>query len=123
MSDRNQVFVVMKNSNNLYEIVELARVKVPLQGNNCLYKLPINQALRINNDQVELHLMLINMETGEYTYSTNMFIKISTENYSLARQVYIAQQVNQKIQDLYIKILGLTEENKILYEKMREGDK
>lgn len=113
----------MRTPNNLYEIVELAKAKVPSSGGQTLYKLPINQALRINNEQVELSMLLIDLESGEHSRSYPIKISISTENYTLARQVYIAQQVNQKIQDLYIKILALTDENKELYEKMREGDK
>lgn len=113
----------MKNENNLYEIVELAKARVPQSANHVLYKLPINQTLRINNEQVELRLMLIDLETGLSTFSTPIKITISTENYMLTRQVYIAQQINQKVQDLYAKILALTEENQNLYNKMREGDK
>lgn len=113
----------MKNENNLYEIVELAKARAPQSANHVLFKLPINQTLRINNEYVELRLMLIDLESGISTYSTPIKIMISTENYMLARQVYIAQQINQKVQDLYAKILALTEENQNLYNKMREGDK
>lgn len=67
--------------------------------------------------------MLIDLETGLSVFSTPIRIIISTENYMLTRQVYIAQQINQKVQDLYAKILALTEENQNLYNKMREGDK
>lgn len=49
-AEHNQVFVVMKNANNLYEIVELAKARVPQSANHVLYKLPINQTLRINNE-------------------------------------------------------------------------
>ena len=66
--------------------------------------------------------MLIDRTSGEFVYSSTLKVKISTENYQLARQVYISQQVGQKVQDLYIKIVGLTEENKELYKKFKEGE-
>lgn len=119
----HQVFLMMKNKKNLYEIVELVRSKSATQsGSNVLYKLPLNQTLRINNDQATLRLMLINIETDEYIYSSELKVNISTEHYALARQVYIAQQVGQKVQDLYMRVLALTEENKELYKKIQEGD-
>lgn len=117
-----QVFLVLKGHRNLYEIVELARSKSASSGTNLLYKLPLKQALRLNNEQVVLNLMLINTQTGEYSYSSEIKINISTDNYTLARSVYVAQQVGQKIQDLYGKIIGLTEENRELYRKIREGE-
>lgn len=121
-AERNQIFLVLKNERNLYEIVELTRSKGAQSGTNVLYKLPLNQALRVNNEQVVLSLMLIDLTSGEFVYSSTLKVKISTENYQLARQVYISQQVGQKVQDLYIKIVGLTEENKELYKKFKEGE-
>lgn len=117
-----QVFLVLKGPRNLYEIVELVRSKSASSGTNLLYKLPLKQALRVNNEQVVLNLMLINTQTGEYFYSTDIKVNIITDHYNLARQVFISQQVGQKVQDLYIKVLGLTEENRELYNKIREGE-
>lgn len=117
-----QIFLIIKSSKNLYEIVELVRSKGSQSGTNVLYKLSLKQPLRVTNDQVILSLMLIDTQTGEYTYSTSIKAKISTDNYILARQVYISQQVSQKVQDLYIKVLGLTEENRELYKKIKEGE-
>lgn len=122
-ADDNQVFLVLKNERNLYEIVELTRSKGASSGTNILYRLPLNQALRVNNEQVSLNLMLIDRKTGEFLNSSCVKVKISTDNFQLARQVFVAQSINQKIQDLYVKIIGLTEENRQLYEKMREGEK
>ena len=120
-AEASQVFLILKNDRNLYEIVELVRSR-SAQGTNLLYKLPLKQALRVNNEQVVLSLMLIDTQTGEYSYSTQLKAKISTDNYLLARQVYIAQQVGQKVQDLYVKVLGLTEENREIYKKIQEGE-
>ena len=48
ISDQYQVFIVMKNSNNLYEIIELSKSNLSQTGSNVLYKIPLNQKLRIN---------------------------------------------------------------------------
>lgn len=124
LAEKRQVFIVMKNARNLYEIVELSKSKVPLTNSTTkLYKVPINQALRINNEKIKLKLMLLNTSDEEYLYSQELDIIISTNNYQLARQVYIAQEAGQKIQDLYMKIVGLTEENRKIYKELREGEK
>ena len=117
-----QVFIVMKNVNKLYEIVELGKTAHSTNSQYIIYKLPINQEIRINNEEVELNILLINIESGMYEQSLPMNIKISTNNYTIARQVYIAKSVGQEIYSLYTKILGLTEENKKIYEKIKEGE-
>ena len=123
LADQHQVFIVMKNSNNLYEIIELSKFNLSQNGSNILYKVPLNQKMRINQDKVDLNLMLINNRTGEYVYSVPVSIMISTNDYSLARQVYVAQQVNQQVSELYLKVLEMTKENEKMYKEIQKGDK
>lgn len=117
----NQVFLIMKSEKNLYEIVELC--KAGAQGTNVLYKVPVNQALRTNGDQVSTQVLVLNCDTDTYIYSPIVKIFIDTKNYSLARQIHIAKQVGQATQQCYIQMLALSEQMKQLYEKIQEGDK
>lgn len=116
----NQVFIIMKNSKNLYEIVELIHLKEGSTSTNMLYKVPLKQALRINNESVNFNLMLINIDTGEYTYSSSFTINMQTDTFRMAQQVFTAQQVNRQVQEYYVKTLELANRIEELYNNNKE---
>ena len=116
----NQVFIIMKNSKNLYEIVELIHLKEGSTSTNMLYKVPVKQALRINNESVNFNLMLININTGEYTYSSSFKINMQTDTFRMAQQVFTAQQVNRQVQEYYVKTLELVNRMEELYNNNKE---
>lgn len=116
----NQVFIIMKNSKNLYEIVELIHLKEGSTSTNMLYKVPLKQALRINNESVNFNLMLINIDTGEYTYSSSFTINMQTDTFRMAQQVFTAQQVNRQVQEYYVKTLELANRMEELYNNNKE---
>lgn len=108
-----QVFLVLKNQKGIYDIVELTKTNTST-GLNVLYKLPINQTLRVNKELVEASLLVLNND-GTYNLSNAIKVFVSTENYALARQVYIAQEVGKSVQDCYSKVLLLTEKNEEMH--------
>lgn len=119
-----QVFLVLKNTNKVYDIVELAQAKInSSNGANLLYKVTLDSKIRVNNELITMYLMLIDRESGECQFSAEKQMNINTEKYSLARQVYIASQVSNKIAEYYAKISAMTNENKEIYEKIQKGDK
>lgn len=118
-----QIFLVLKNTDSLYEIIELKIVKDKSSNLNLLYKVTLNGTIRINNELVSVYLMFIDKDNGEINFSAEKKIKISTEKYSLARSVYMAQQINANIAEYYAKIVALTAQNQELYEKLQRGDK
>jgi hypothetical protein len=73
-SREHQVFLVLKNNKNLYEIIELMPRKEGSSSLNILYKVPLKQALRINNESVVLSFLLINNDTGDFIYSSSIDI-------------------------------------------------
>lgn len=113
-----QVFLILKSEKGLIEIVELNRIGS--QGSNILYKLSLNQKFRISKERVALKLLVLYPKDGTYKLSSEYIVDVSTEHYELARQVYIAQCVGATIQSTYAKILALTEENRTIYEKIKE---
>lgn len=108
-----QVFLILKNQKGIYDIVELTKTNTST-GLNVLYKLPINQTLRVNKELVEASLLVLNND-GTYNLSNAIKVFVSTENYALARQVYIAQEVGKSVQDCYSKVLLLTEKNEEMH--------
>ena len=117
-----QVFLVVRGENNLYEIVELTRAKGIQQGTNILYKLSLEQPLRIDKATATMYLLVINTQDGSYMISSQFKVKITCEKYKIARSVYLSQQVGQKVQYLYTQMLALTEENRKIADELKRGD-
>lgn len=102
-----QVFLILRGKNELYDIVELARAGC--SGQNGLYKMPINQTLRVGNENVSLQILVLNYKTKTYDLSNTTRVNLSVKNYMLARQVYIAQEVGAKVSNYYNEIAALYE--------------
>lgn len=116
-----QMFLILKNKKGIYEIIEL--VRSGSQGANTLYRVPLNQTLRVNDEEVEVRVLIINNTTNIYNISNVIKMNISTNNYNLARQVFVAQQVGQSAQTALAHIITMTEENRQIYEAIKKGVK
>lgn len=114
----HQVFLILTDQKKMVEIIELQ--KVGTQGNNILYKVPLNQTLRIKDGQVLLSIMILDGEHGTYDISSKYAVNITIKQYELARQVYIVQNINAQTQSAYAKILAMTEENRKIYNEIKE---
>lgn len=114
----HQVFLILIDQKKMVEIIELQ--KVGAQGNNILYKVPLNQTLRIKDGQVLLSIMILDGKHGTYDISSKYAVNITVKQYELARQVYIVQNINAQTQSAYAKILAMTEENRKIYNEIKE---
>lgn len=112
----SQIFLMLKNSQNLYEIVELTKFK--RDKNHMVYQIAANQSLRVSNDLMTLAILILD-SNGTHSFSNEVQLNLTTNNYVLTRQVFIAQQVGVQVQDHYKKILALTEENRNIYNAMK----
>lgn len=102
-----QVFLILRTKKNLYEILKLTQLESSLSNSNILYKLELNQKIRINKEPVALYLLLINSDTNDYIQSNEINININTERYHCARRVAIVESAGKDIYNLYIKILSM----------------
>lgn len=114
--DKSQIFLMLKNNQGLYEIVELTKVK--RDKNHMVYQIAVNQNLRVSNDLMNLAILILNAD-GTYSFSDEIALNLTTNRYVLAKQVFIAQQVGAQVQEHYKKIVALTEENKKIYDYMK----
>lgn len=118
MTKHAQTFLYLKNEQGLCEIVELTRSGA--SGSNTLYKLSLDQPMRVSDEKVELKILLLNGTDGTYVLSNPFNIYLHTNNYVPARQVFLARQIGASMQELYIKVLALTEENRKLINELKE---
>lgn len=121
-AENKQIFLVLKNTYNFYEIIELDLMKrINNNSNNLLYKTTLNNEIKKIDGMVDVFLLLIDKKSGVLQLSESCKMNISTEKYSIARQIYIVQQLNNNIADYYLKIVNMTDKNKEIYEKIQKG--
>ena len=114
----SQCFLIIKNKQGVLEIIEL--IQAGSQNGNTLYKLPLNQKIRIHNDTVKISYIIFNNNSNNYILSSSIEMNIIVEKYELARQVYIAHQINIDTANLYAKMVNLAQNVENIYEKIKE---
>lgn len=113
----SQIFLMLKNSQNLYEIVELSKVK--RDKNHIICQIAAGQNFRVSNDLMTLAILIVNPVKNIYEFSKEIQMNLTTDKYVIARQVQLAGQLGAQVQAYYHKIVELTEENKKLYNQMK----
>lgn len=116
--NKSQVFLILKDTQGLYEIVELKKMKK--EQNHVIYQVAINQNIRVTNDLMNLAILIFNAD-GSYLFSEDILMNITVDKYIIAKQINLVQQIGVQVQDYYKKIIALTEENKKIYNDMK-GD-
>lgn len=109
-----QVFVVLKTDKNLCEIVKLTKVENNPNNTNILYKMELNQRIRIKKEPVSLYLLLLNTNTNEYINSNTIRINLDTDRYHCARRVAILETASKEMYNLYMEMLSM-------YSKIQKG--
>lgn len=104
-----QVFLIFKNTDGLTEIIEFT--KASATSTNLCWKMPINQGVRVGNEQVEARVLVLDITNNTYSVSSPLQFKLLIDNYQLARQVYFVKEVSNQVQDCYLKMLALVQEN------------
>lgn len=104
-----QVFLIFKNTDGLTEIIEFTKANAT--STNLCWKMPINQGVRVGNEQVEARVLVLNISNNTYSVSSPLQFKLLIDNYQLARQVYFVKEVSNQVQDCYLKMLALVQEN------------
>ena len=113
----SQAFLILKNSQNLYEIVELSKAK--RDKNHIIYQIASGQTFRVSNDLMSLAILLLDPNKNIYEFSKEISLNLTTDKYVIARQIQLAGQLGAQVQAYYQKIVNLTEENKKIYDYMK----
>jgi hypothetical protein len=77
--------MILKDSNGMCEIIELTKAGNSPTNQMTLYKLPINQKMRVGNEKVALSILVLDRDSDLYYVSPATRIHILTNNYTIAR--------------------------------------
>lgn len=114
------VFVVLINSVGLTDIVPLNFI----ENSNSYkkYKITYSNSIRVDSGKVEIKIVLVASTSREVYISSGdkLICNIAVDNYKIARQVAITNELSSSVYELYKKIEQMTEMNIDIYEKITE---
>ena len=114
------VFTILTNSVGLTEIIPLNFIENSHSYKK--YKVTYSNSIRVDSGEIEIKIVLVDSNSHEvYISSGNKLIcNITVDNYKIARQVAITNELSLLVSDLYKKIEQMTEMNIDIYEKIME---
>lgn len=98
-----QLFLQITDSKGLKDIVELVRSS--LNDTYAIYKVPVNQKLRLKKDRVSVNLIIFYTSNNLYSFSSPCQLSLSCDNYEMTRQIHLASEISSKVELLYAKIM------------------
>lgn len=95
-----QVFLVLKDVvSGLREVVELHQTID--EFDKPVYRLPLNQALRLDNAQVDMTLVVLDVESATYVESNPSRVRLTAAHYKLAREVAMVSELSAEAKKYY----------------------
>ena len=112
------VFAILTNSVGLTEIIPLNFIEIVISYKK--YKVTYSNSIRVDSGEMEIKIVLVDSNSHEvYISSGNRLIcNIAVDNYKIARQVAITNELSLSVYELYKKIEQMTEMNIDIYERI-----
>ncbi len=114
------VFTILTNSVGLTEIIPLNFIEN--SNSHKKYKVTYSNSIRVDSGEIEIKIVLVDLNSHEVCISSGnkLICNITVDNYKIARQVAITNELSLLVSDLYKKIEQMTEMNIDIYEKIME---
>lgn len=116
LAERVAVYLIIRDViSGMVDIVALEQFTN--QFGKPVFRMPIGQQLRINQTTVELKVLIVNMDNGDFSMSDySSKFKMVTENYQIARETAIVHELSTKVAAYYDAIV------KVLQEVVQKGE-
>lgn len=114
------VFTILTNSVGLTEIIPLNFIENSHSYKK--YKVTYSNSIRVDSGEMETKIVLVDSNSHEVYISSGdkVICNITVDNYKIARQVAITNELSLSVYELYKKIEQMTEMNIDMYERMME---
>lgn len=108
VEEKKQVFLLLKDSRGLLEVIEL--VQSGRDSNGSLYVPSLESGIRTKNGLVKCQVLIIDVNTATYKVTSSFNTQLSSSQYELARQIYLVKDFGVKVQKYYTKIVDLIQQ-------------
>ena len=114
------VFTILTNSVGLTEIIPLNFIEN--RHSYKKYKVTYSNSIRVDSGEMEIKIVLVDSNSHEVCISSGnkVICNITVDNYKIARQVAITNELSLSVYELYKKIEQMTEMNIDIYERIVE---
>lgn len=114
------VYVVLINSVGLTDIIPLNFIENSHSYKK--FKITYSNSIRVDSGEIEIKIVLVDSNGREVYISSGdkLICNIAVDNYKIARQVAITNELSLSVYELYKKIEQMTEMNIDIYEKIME---
>lgn len=109
LSENRQIFLILEDNQGVKEVIELQSLKNSGEPYK-IYKLSLDQKIRISSENVKISILTLEIGTDNYTISNELNIKISMERYNLSREIYLSVDLGAKVSNYYKQIVLLLEQ-------------
>ena len=112
-----QVFLILRDTESgLHEVVELQECTNSF--GRPVFRIPLTYSLRLNKTHVTMQLMILDVKAQTHTLSDlSPTVVVSTENYKLAREIAMVNELGVKAKTYYEAII------QALQEIVKKGEK
>lgn len=116
----SNLYVILTSKLGVYDIIPIELFE--RTATHRKYKITYNNPIRINSGDVEVKLLLIDVNKNYSSIISNDLVcSVNIDNYRIAYQTVISEQVSNNVAKTYDKIKKLTEMNIEIYEKVLKG--
>lgn len=114
------VFTILTNSVGLTEIIPLNFIENSHSYKK--YKVIYSNSIRVDSGEIEIKIVLVDSNSHEVCISSGnkLICNITVDNYKIARQVAITNELSLSVYELYKKIEQMTEMNIDIYKRIVE---
>lgn len=110
-----EVYAILQGQKSkLTDIVRLAPMQ-PYDKNHIVYRIIPNTNLRVNDELVYARLLILKKGQSGLTTTNSIAFVIETDNYALARQVAVAQDLGLAVETYYKAIVEM-------YNELKKGE-
>lgn len=116
----DSIKVLIFDKNNIYDICSLVKLDERINYNIC--KLDFSSTIRISSGECQIGLIRIDVKKHT-CYTTNIVdVTLDIKSYSASHLTFVSTELNNSINELYQKIVSMTEMNIEIYDKINKAN-
>ena len=116
----SNLYVILISKLGIYDIIPIELFE--RTATHRKYKITYTNPIRINSGDVDIKLLLMDVNNNySAIVSGDLICSVNIDNYRIAYQTIISEQVSSNVAKAYDKIKELTEMNIEIYEKVLKG--
>ena len=118
--NHTNAYIILKNQQGIYDIIPIELAEKTTTHKK--YRITYTNPIRISSGEVEIKVLLLDVNKNYSSIiSGDLVCSVNIDNYRIAYQTIISEQLGKTVAKTYDKIRELTEMNIEIYDKILNG--